>query len=349
MPKLLSRSFYGLVVLVLVTTIVSSIIYLTPVDPTRLTFGQRMDETSVALKREQYGLDLPLHRQVWRYLGDISPLVIMPETSWRKAYVGASTRLGDFRLGIKFPYLRESYQNGRPVSRILSEALPNTLYLSMIAIGLATVIGILLGITSSLLSGTWWDRLIVLLSTVGYSVPSYVMAIVLAVVFGYYLRDLTGLSIQGSLFELNDLGEDIVVLRNLILPAVALGIRPISIITQLTRSSMLQVMSEKYVVAARAKGLSRTQLIRDHLLKNALNPVITALSGWFASLLAGAFFVEFIFNFKGLGFVTVTALLNYDIPVILGALLVTCSLFIIVNIVVDLLYVYLDPRVELST
>jgi len=113
------------------------------------------------------------------------------------------------------------------------------------------------------------------------------------------------------------------------------------------RSSMLQVMDEKYVIAARAKGLSNIQLIRGHILKNAMNPVVTALSGWFAALLAGAFFVEFIFNFKGLGFVTVNALLNYDIPVILGALLFTCTLFILINIAVDLLYKILDPRIQL--
>ena len=109
--------------------------------------------------------------------------------------------------------------------------------------------------------------MVILISTLGYSVPSYVTAITLAVIFGYYFRSFSGLNIQGSLFELNDLGDDIVVWKNLLLPAIALGIRPISIITQLTRSSMLQVMDEKYVLAARAKGLSEFQLIKDHILK----------------------------------------------------------------------------------
>ena len=320
---LLNRIGYGLIVLFTVTVIVSGIVYLTPVDPTRLTFGQRMDESTVALKRKQLGLDLPFYRQVIKYLGDVSPILITNKKGWSESYQGVKIDIGGLVFGMKKPYLRESYQSGRSVSDILLQAFPNTLYLSMAALLMALIIGVFLGIIAALFKDHWLDKMVILISTLGYSVPSYVTAITLAVIFGYYFRSFSGLNIQGSLFELNDLGDDIVVWKNLLLPAIALGIRPISIITQLTRSSMLQVMDEKYVLAARAKGLSEFQLIKDHILKNAMNPVITALSGWFAALLAGAFFVEFIFNFKGLGFVTVNALLNYDIPVILGALLFT--------------------------
>ncbi len=342
-----TRIMYGLVVLVLVTVIVSSIVYMTPVDPARLTFGQRMDDQTVAAKRSELGLDLPLYRQLANYLCDVSPVVAGDRRMWKDTYKGYRMFIGEeFHLGIKAPYLRESYQTGRPVGEMLWFALPSTFILAVTAITFASLIGVALGVLAALNKGKWLDSFLVLVSTLGYSVPSYVTAIVLAIVFGFVLRSYTGLNIQGSLFELNNLGEERLVVKNLILPALALGVRPVSIVLQLTRSSVLQVLGEKYVLAAMAKGVGRSRLMRVHVLRNALNPVFTALSGWFASLLAGAFFVEFIFNFKGLGFLTVTALLNYDIPVILGALLLSCSLFIIINILVDLGYRILDPRIQ---
>lgn len=335
--------------LIAVTIIISTIIHLTPVDPARLSFGQRMDSETVELKRKQLGLDKSLSVQIGMYLRDISPVYVGSGDIRPEIYKGCFISFGkSFTIGLKLPYLRESYQSGREVSSILHVAFRNTMILAFAAMTLAILIGLVLGIFAALNKGKWLDSLIVGFSTLGYSVPSYVTAIVLGVIFGFYLNKITGLNIQGSLYELNDLGDEVLVLKNLILPTIALGIRPVAIITQLMRSSMLQVMNEKFVLVARAKGLSRTKVILSHVFRNALNPVLTALSGWFAALLAGAFFVEYIFNFKGLGFVTVTALLNYDIPLILGALLLTCSLFIIINIVVDFLYLWIDPRVSLT-
>lgn len=344
-----SRVLYGAIVLVLVTIIVSSIIYMTPVDPARLTFGQRMDEQTVVEKRKQLGLDQSLFTQLGMYLTDVSPLVFLHKQRWKPEYTGYSIPLlGDRVFGVKWPYLRESYQTGRPVKQVLFRAFPSTLILATLAIGMAIVIGIVGGVIAALNKGKMIDHALILISTIGYSVPSYVTAIVLGIFFGYFLRQYTGLNIQGSLIEINDLGEEELVLKNLLLPALALGVRPVSIVVQLTRSAMLQTLEEKFVVAARAKGLRTFRLIRVHVLRNALNPVVTAISGWFASLLAGAFFVEFIFNFKGLGFVTVNALLNYDIPVILGALLLSCIFFIVINILVDITYRLLDPRIALN-
>ena len=171
--------------------------------------------------------------------------------------------------------------------------------------------------------------------------------IILAVTFGYYFGEITGLNIQGSIIELNELGDKVIVWKNLILPAIALGIRPIAIITQLTRSAILDEMSKDYIRTAKSKGLSLAKAMRKHAFRNALNPVITAVAGWFAALLAGAFFVENVFNFKGLGEITVTALINYDIPVVLGAVVFTCLVFIIINIVVDFIYIILDPKIRL--
>jgi len=343
-----SRLLYGGLVLVLVTILVSSIIYLSPVDPARLTFGQRMDEATVQSKREQLGLDLPLYSQVLLYLKDVSPIYIGSAAGWRPEYRGSHLSIGSLQLGIKSPYMRESYQSGVDVGHLILSAFANTLLLTLVALLLAIVLGISLGLLAGFSHGTWIDRVIILISTVGFSVPSYVTAIVLGVIFGYYLRDFTGLNIQGSLFELDDLGDEVTVWKNLLLPALALGVRPVAIITQLMRSSYLDEVSKKFVLAAEAKGLSRAKVIRDHVLRNAMNPVITALSGWTAALLAGAFFVEFIFNYKGLGYVTVQALINYDIPVVLGALLFTSALFVVINILVDVTYSLLDPRINLA-
>ena len=341
------KAMYAVIVIVLVVVIITSIVFVAPVDPTRLTFGQRMDEKTVELKKQQLGLDQPYHVQLRRYLTDLSPIYIGSKLKWKPAYRGAYASIGtSHALGIKLPHFRESYQTGRSVSEMLLQAFPLTIILATASLLLALVIGLLCGIVAALKQHSWIDNLIVSVSTLGYSVPSYVTAIVLGVVFGYYLRSTFGLNIQGSLFEINNLGDDIIVWKNLILPAIALGIRPIAIITQLTRSAVINVLDEKYVLVARAKGLSQFKLVRDHVLRNAFNPILTALSGWFAALLAGAFFVEFIFNFKGIGFITVTALLNYDVPVILGSLVCTSSLFILINIVVDMLYSFLDPRVK---
>ncbi|HNF30705.1 MAG TPA: ABC transporter permease, partial [Chitinophagaceae bacterium] len=134
----------------------------------------------------------------------------------------------------------------------------------------------------------------------------------------------------------------------LILPAITLGIRPMAIITQITRSAMLDVLNQDYIRTAYAKGLSTKMVVWKHALKNALNPVITSITGWFAELLAGAFFVEYIFGWNGIGKLTVMALENLDFPVVMGSVLLTASFFILVNIIADLLYSYIDPRIKLS-
>ena len=137
-------------------------------------------------------------------------------------------------------------------------------------------------------------------------------------------------------------------LKNLILPAFTLGLRPLAIIVQLTRSSMLDVLSQDYIRTAKAKGLKYRVIIVKHALKNALNPVITAVSGWLASLMAGAFFIEVIFDWKGLGLVTINAVYNLDFPIVMGVTIFVAFAFIIINIFVDLLYAVVDPRVRIK-
>ena len=134
--------------------------------------------------------------------------------------------------------------------------------------------------------------------------------------------------------------------KNLILPAIVLGIRPLAVVTQLMRNSLLEVLQADYIRTARAKGLSFATVIRRHAFKNSLNPVVTAISGWFASMLAGAVFVEYIFGWNGLGKEIVDALNTLDLPVIMGAVLIIATLFILINIFVDIIYGWLDPKVR---
>ncbi|HEX6913725.1 MAG TPA: ABC transporter permease, partial [Chitinophagaceae bacterium] len=249
-------------------------------------------------------------------------------------------------LAIKFPYLRKSYQTKKNVSEVLLEALPGTIILAFAAMLLATVLGITLGVVAAVKQNTWMDTSAIFASVLGISAPSFFMGIVIAYIFGFVLSDYTGLGMTGSLFAIDPFQGRELQLSNLLLPAITLGIRPLAIITQLTRSAMLDVMEQDFIRTAYAKGLSKRVVVLRHGLRNALNPVITAITGWFAELLAGAFFVEYIFGWKGIGKVTVDALEKLDFPVVMGSVLVTATFFIIVNLLADILYGVVDPRVR---
>jgi len=345
------RLLSGAAVLVFVTLVVTGIVYLAPVDAERLSFGQRADSETVLSLQKHYGLDQSLRVQFARYMRDLSPVWLMRtgEAAWRDLYASTTIlHVGHRELVIKKPYMRDSYQCGRPVAEILAEVIPLTIILALCAMVIALLLGISLGSISAIYAGSWVDQLIVSMSVLGYSLPSYVSSIVLALTLGYMWSDWTGLPLQGSLREMNDLGDVVWRWNRIILPAIALGIRPVAVICQLSRSSLLEVMSEPYVKTARAKGLSAKKVFIQHILRNGLNPVVTASTGWLASMLAGSFFVETVFNYKGLGYTTVNALINFDIPLILGAVLFTCAVFVIMNILVDILYTYLDPRLALS-
>jgi peptide/nickel transport system permease protein len=333
----------------MVVLIITGIIYVAPVDPTRLTFGQRSDNATVQAKKKELGLDQPLYVQLLMYLNDISPLSLHSHNAENQAKYSyfRLIPLGNHAFVLKKPYLRESFQSGRKVTEILNDAIPQTAILALAAIIIATIIGIALGVMAALRPGSWFDTTSIVVAVMGYSLPSYIVAMILALTLGYWLSDWTGLNIQGSLFELDDFGDERIVWKNLILPALALGIRPVALIQQLTRSTMLDIMTMDYIRTAKAKGLSKTVVVIKHALRNALNPVTTAISGWLAGLLAGAFFVESVFSYNGLGQVTVNALLNFDIPVVLGCVLFTAFIFVVMNILVDILYAFLDPRIRL--
>jgi ABC-type dipeptide/oligopeptide/nickel transport system permease component len=219
--------------------------------------------------------------------------------------------------------------------------------LAVAALFIAVIIGIPFGIAAALKQNSWWDQFLIALSVVGISVPSFVSAVIISLLFGYYLSDYTGLNLTGQLWVTHPLRGRELHLENIILPAITLGIRPLSVIVQLTRSSMLDVLTQDYIRTAQAKGLGKFKVVFKHALKNALNPVVTAVSGWLATLMAGAFFVEYIFDWKGIGFVTIKAVQNLDFPVVIGCTLFIATVFIIVNILVDIIYAMLDPKVRL--
>ena len=235
------------------------------------------------------------------------------------------------------------------MSSILIEALPGTLLLAAAAMFIAIIFGVPLGVLAAVKHNTWWDTSSVFASIIGISAPSFFMGIIIAYVFGFVLAGSTGLHITGNWFEIDGrTGEKYLAIQNLILPAITLGIRPLSIITQLTRSSMLDVLDQDYIRTAYAKGLNKTTVIWKHALRNALNPVITAVTGWFAELLAGAFFVEYIFGWQGIGKVTVDALEKLDFPVVMGSVLISATFFIVINILADIIYGLVDPRVTID-
>lgn len=318
-------------------------------DPSRLVMGQTGDSTTQASIRKELYLDQPKWKQFVFYLNDVSPLCLHSKEEIKTKQLRGFFTGGENRLGVKLPYLRRSYQSRRDVGDILLQALPGTLLLAISAMFIAVAIGIPLGVVAAVKQNTWMDTSAVLGSIVGISAPSFFMGIVIAYVFGFVLTDWTGLHISGSWFDIDDsTGQRRLTLQNLILPAVTLGIRPLAIITQLTRSAMLDVLNQDYIRTAYAKGLPKSTVVWKHALRNALNPVITAITGWFAELLAGAFFVEYIFGWQGIGKVTVDALEKLDYPVVMGSVLVAAAFFILINILADVLYAVVDPRVKVE-
>jgi ABC-type dipeptide/oligopeptide/nickel transport system permease component len=349
---LLRRLGQGLLVLVGVAVVVFCLFNVLPGDPAALLAGQRSDVGTQAAIRADLGLDEPLPARLLGYLNDASPLGVHRRDSAGVVRYGgvAVLPLGHERaVVLKRPYLRRSFQSNEDVLKLLLNYFPGTLWLALAAMLLAAVGGVALGVAAALRPQSWLDRVLVTTSVLGISVPSFVAAILIAVTFGFYWSHWTGLSLTGQLYETDPFtGERHLVLRNLLLPAVALGVRPLAIIMQLTRSSMLDVLSQDYIRTARAKGLSARNTVLHHALRNALNPVVTAVSGWLASLMAGAFFIEYIFNWKGLGTVTLRAVENLDFPVVMGATLFVAAIFVLINIAVDMLYALLDPRVKIG-
>lgn len=351
------KILYGLITLFGVVTIIFFLFTVLPGDPARMMLDQKEDPEQLAQIRKNLGLDQPIWKQYLFYINDLSPISLhsKSEISYTSIssgkYDGISLlRTKKIEVLLKYPYMRTSFQKqGKTVTDIIKDTLPNTIVLAVSAITIAIISGILLGIWSALVKDSWIDRTLLVVTSFGMSIPSFFSAIIVAYIFAYLLHDVTGFSMTGSLYEIDDLGQGKhLTFKNLILPAFTLGIRPLAVITQLTRNSLLEVLNQDYIRTAYAKGLSSQKVIWRHALKNSLNPVITATSGWFASMLAGAVFIEFIFGWNGLGKEIVNALNTLDLPVVMGAVLVIATTFIFINILVDILYGILDPKVRLK-
>lgn len=354
---ILDKFFYSLLTLFGVVTVIFFLFNVLPGDPAQMMLGQNENLEQLKIVKKKYGFDKPIFSQYCLYLNDLSPVSIhsvnQKEYSFfdKKKYTGIQLfKTYNVTINLKFPYLRTSFvRQGKKVSTIISNTLPNTIVLAISSILIAIILGIIFGVFSALNKNSFIDIIIQFFSTVGMSLPSFFSAIIFAWIFGFILKDYTGLEMTGSLFELDDYGESYILeLKNLVLPSIVLGIRPLAVITQLIRNELLNTLKQDYVRTARSKGLSEFYVIKNHALKNSLNPVVTVISGWFASLLAGAVFVEFIFGWNGIGKEIVNALNLLDLPVLMGSVLIITIMFILINILVDIIYVKLDPRIKIK-
>lgn len=307
---LLRRTAQAVVVLIGVSIVVFLLVHLVPGDPIRLALGTRFDPDTYQALRERSGLDQPLVIQYFDWLG------------------GALT--GD--LGV-------SFRTGRPVASIIVERLPATLSLASAAVVVALAIAVPLGILSAVRSGSVLDRAATVFSQAGISIPDFWMAILLILFVALYL-DLLPPSGYVSILE-DPLGW----LAHLVMPAITVGVVSGSILTRFVRSSMLESLGQDYTRTARAKGLPERTVVSRHVLRNALVPVVTVTGLQLAYLLSGVVVVEVVFAWPGLGLLALNAVEARDYPVLQGSVLLFALFFLLVNLVVDLLYAYLDPRI----
>lgn len=346
----------GVLVLFGVATVIFFLFNVLPGDPATVMLGQRASKDAVEAINKDLGRDKPLITQYIMYINDISLISFHNKIDSKSPYFLDNDKynyvslisIGENCAVIKKPYLRRSYITKRKVTEIIFETLPETAVLAFSSILIASVIGILLGILAAINKDKFFDRLALILSALGMAAPAFFVAIIISWLFGFILSDFTGLSPIGSLYT-DDVWEgEKLDLKNLILPSITMGMRPLAVIVQLTRSSLLDVLSQDYIRTAKAKGLKFSKVLFKHALKNALNPVITAISGWFAGLMAGAVLVERIFSWKGIGNEVFDALSKNDLPVVMGSTLLFALIFVITNLFVDITYGILDPRVRKS-
>ena len=338
-----------------VASLVFCLFSILPGDPSRMMLGQRDNEEMRLVIQKKYGFDQPIKKQFLFYLNDLSPISFHSNNTEDFTNVNNhnysvlfSASMAEFDVVVKTPYLRTSFvRKETSVATIISDTLPNTFVLAIAAMIIALVLGITLGVYSAVNQHKFIDQLLSGVSVLGMALPSFFSAIIIAWLFGFVWQKYTGLSMTGSLFEVDDYGNgEYIVWRNLILPALTLGIRPLAVVMQLTRNSILDTLNEDYIRTARAKGLSSIRILFIHALPNALNPVVTSASGWLASMLAGAVFVEYIFGWNGLGKEIVYALNYLDLPLVMGAVLTLSICFVLITIFTEIIYYFLDPKLR---
>ena len=247
-----------------------------------------------------------------------------------------SVQYGRFLLNAGRGNLGKSFRSGEPVLDVILRNLPHTIVLTIASLGIAVVGGFFLGMVAAVKFGTWVDRLTMSISVVGVSMPSFWLGIMLLLVFSLHLRLLP--AVGGSADW-----------RSLVLPAVALGFSASAIIARLVRTSLIEVMQLDFVRTARAKGVHEWVVIFKHVLRNALIPVVTVVGLQFGSLLGGTVVVETVFARPGIGSIAVGGIFNKDFPVVQGVVLFSALIYVVVNLLVDISYAWLDPRIRYET
>lgn len=287
------------------------IIHLTPGDPAGVMLGAEATHAGVEAVRQRLGLDKPL---------------------W--------SRLKDWYLGVLQGDLGDSFFLGRPVATAIWERVPVTFALTTCAMFVAVLVGLPMGVMAALHPNTLRDTAVTGLSLVGLSIPEFVLGLGMMYILGVQLRWLpTG----GYVAFTQSFPEALV---RMVMPALSLGLIQAALIARMTRSAMLEALASDFVRTARAKGLSQLNTVWHHALRNALLPVVTVIGVAFALLLGGAFITEVVFRLPGMGSLAVAAVKRRDYPVVQGVLLVVATAVMLVNLVVDLAYAYLDPRIK---
>lgn len=305
------RGLQAVVVLLGVSVIVFSLLHLVPGDPVRAALGTRYDPVVAETLRERTGLDQPLVVQYFSWLGN--------------------ALTGD--LGV-------SFRSGRPVTTTLLGRLPATLTLGLAALVVALVIALPLGILSAVRQGTKRDYAATVFSQLGISIPDFWMGIMLILLFSLTLGWLP----PSGYVPLSQ--DPLGWLSHLVMPAVTIGVVSGSILTRFVRSAMLEAFGQDYTRTARSKGLPERVVVNRHVLRNALIPVVTVTGIQLALLLGGVIVVEIVFAWPGIGQLTLIAIRARDYTVLQGAVLLFALIFLLVNLVVDLLYAWLDPRIK---
>ena len=312
MARLILRRLLATIpVLVLVTAGVFSLIHLTPGDPALVMLGEEATPEMVTALRHQLGLDQPLPVQY---------------ATWVSRVVQ-----GD---------LGRSIRSNKLVSQDIVSRLPVTIELTVLAMLIALAIAIPTGIISATRRNSKSDLLVTTIALLGVSMPNFFLAILLIFVFSLYLRWLPPIGYT-------PIGEDVVEnLRGMILPSITLGAATAAVIARLTRSSLLEVLNQEYIRTARAKGLSERIVILGHAMKNAMIPVVTICGLQIGGLLGGAIITETLFVLPGVGSLAVNAIFSRDFPVVQGDVLFLAVMFMLTNLVVDVMYGFLDPRIR---
>jgi len=307
--------------------------------------GQQTDSSTIAGIRAMYRLDEPMPMQVAGYLNDLSPISLYKNEVPQVPHLGFS--VGTVQLVLKQPWFGRSYQSNRAVHHYIWEAIPQTVILALSSLFFAAVGGIGLGVLSHRFKVGWLERLLLTLASTGMALPSFFSAVLISWLLGYVWHSYTGLYPWGNLYEIDDwTGASRLVWSNVLLPTLTLAVRPLAVLMQMTKNSLEEAQHLPHVRTATAKGLSKQGVLFKHVLRNALGPVWTSLSGWLGNLLAGAVFVEYIFGWKGLGQLLIQSLTGMDYPILMGCIVTIAALFSALQGLTDSVHQSLDPRLR---